>query len=101
MLLQRQTGINRKTESAARIRRLEDHIDALGLDPVSFVPLLAPVVGADAAVLVTEWRHFADLDWAEVARVMRGRLVLDGRNFFDPAAIRSAGLVYEGVGRRG
>jgi hypothetical protein len=31
---------------------------------------------------------------------MRGKLVLDGRNFFDSAAIRAAGLTYEGVGRR-
>jgi UDPglucose 6-dehydrogenase len=51
-------------------------------------------------VLVTEWREFADLDWAEVARRMNGNLVLDGRNFLDPAAIRAAGLIYEGIGRR-
>jgi UDPglucose 6-dehydrogenase len=58
------------------------------------------VEGCDAIVLVTEWRQFAELDFAEVARRMRGQLVLDGRNFFDPAAIQSAGLTYEGVGRR-
>jgi UDPglucose 6-dehydrogenase len=51
-------------------------------------------------VLVTEWNEFRELDFAEVARRMRGELVLDGRNFFDPGVIRSAGLTYEGVGRR-
>jgi UDPglucose 6-dehydrogenase len=59
------------------------------------------VDGADALVLVTEWRQFAELDWPDVAKRMRGKLVLDGRNFFDPTAIRSAGLIYEGVGRPG
>jgi UDPglucose 6-dehydrogenase len=58
------------------------------------------VAGCDAIVLVTEWREFAELDFAEVARRMHGDLVLDGRNFFDPTAIQSAGLTYEGVGRR-
>ncbi len=56
--------------------------------------------GCDAIVLVTEWRQFAELDFVEMARRMRGRLVLDGRNFFDAGAIQSAGLTYEGVGRR-
>ena len=56
--------------------------------------------GCDAIVLVTEWREFRELDFVEMARRMRGRLVLDGRNFFDPGTIQSAGLTYEGVGRR-
>ncbi len=56
--------------------------------------------GADAAVLVTEWPEFADLDWHALAGQMRGRLVVDGRNYLDPEAIREAGLTYEGVGRR-
>ncbi len=58
------------------------------------------VDGADAVVLVTEWPEFADLDWVVLAARMRGRLVLDGRNYLDPEAIRDAGLTYEGVGRR-
>jgi UDPglucose 6-dehydrogenase len=54
---------------------------------------------ADAIVLVTEWDEFKRLDWGEVARVARGELVVDGRNALDPAAVRAAGLRYEGVGR--
>jgi class 3 adenylate cyclase/tetratricopeptide (TPR) repeat protein len=46
-LLQRHSGIKRDTGSAERIRLLEAHIDELGLDPTSFVPMLAPVVGLD------------------------------------------------------
>jgi UDPglucose 6-dehydrogenase len=54
--------------------------------------------GADAAVLVTEWSEFARLDWAAAARVMRRPLLVDGRNFIDPAVARAAGLEYEGIG---
>jgi UDPglucose 6-dehydrogenase len=55
--------------------------------------------GADALVLVTEWPEFGELDLAEIARSMRGNLLVDGRNFLDPELAREAGLVYEGVGR--
>jgi UDPglucose 6-dehydrogenase len=57
------------------------------------------VEGADAVVLVTEWPEFGDLDFGDVASAMRGRLVVDGRNFLDPDAVSAAGLTYEGVGR--
>jgi UDPglucose 6-dehydrogenase len=56
---------------------------------------------ADAVVLVTEWPEFLELDWTDVAEAMRGNLVIDGRNALDPASIRAAGLLYEGVGRGG
>jgi len=59
------------------------------------------LAGADAAVLVTEWPEFAELDFADVAAAMRGQLVVDGRNYLDPAAVRAAGLLYEGIGRPG
>ena len=55
--------------------------------------------GADAAVLVTEWREFAELDWAAAAERMARPLVVDGRNFLDPAALLAAGFEYEGIGR--
>jgi UDPglucose 6-dehydrogenase len=67
---------------------------------VEFSPSAAEAVaGADAVVLVTEWPEFGELDYAEVAAAMRGSLVVDGRNFLDPAVVRAAGLTYEGVGR--
>jgi UDPglucose 6-dehydrogenase len=56
--------------------------------------------GADAAVLVTEWPEFLELDWAgEVKSRMANPVVVDGRNFLDADALRAAGYVYEGVGR--
>src|SRR4051794_14317093 len=57
------------------------------------------VAGADAVVLVTEWPEFRELDLNALAASMRGRVLIDGRNFFDPVQVRDAGLAYEGVGR--
>ena len=54
---------------------------------------------ADAVVLMTEWPEYHDLELDIVARRMRGRLLVDGRNTFDPAKAENAGLLWEGVGR--
>ncbi|MFN2617868.1 MAG: UDP-glucose/GDP-mannose dehydrogenase family protein [Thermoleophilaceae bacterium] len=55
---------------------------------------------AEAAVLVTEWPEFRELDWAgEVKRRMRTPIVVDGRNFLDREALVAAGFTYEGIGR--
>ena len=61
---------------------------------------LEAVEGADAVVLVTEWPEFAELDLADAASRMSGKLVVDGRNFLEPDSVRAAGLDYEGIGRR-
>jgi UDPglucose 6-dehydrogenase len=61
---------------------------------------LTAVRGADAAVLVTEWPQLVGLDWREVAQAMSGNVIVDGRNALDGEAVRAAGLVYEGIGRR-
>jgi UDPglucose 6-dehydrogenase len=60
---------------------------------------LGALDAADAAVLVTEWPEFAELDWADVASRMARPLLVDGRNFLDPHALISAGFEYEGIGR--
>ncbi len=60
---------------------------------------LEALAGADAAVLVTEWGEFASLDWAAAAQEMKRALLVDGRNYLDPSALREAGFEYEGIGR--
>src|SRR3954452_17163212 len=56
--------------------------------------------GADAAVLVTEWPEFRELDWGgEVKGRMAKPLVVDGRNFLDEELMKDAGFTYEGIGR--
>jgi UDPglucose 6-dehydrogenase len=60
---------------------------------------LEALAGADAAVLVTEWPEFAELDWSDVASRMARPLLVDGRNFLDPQKLVAAGFEYEGIGR--
>jgi UDPglucose 6-dehydrogenase len=60
---------------------------------------LGALEGADAAILVTEWPEFHELDWAEVKQRMAGDLLVDGRNFADRDAVQAAGFIYEGIGR--
>ena len=70
------------------------------LDSVEVAPSAAAALeGADAAVIVTEWPEFAELDWAAAATRMARPLVIDGRNFLDPTALRAAGFEYEGIGK--
>ena len=59
------------------------------------------LAGADAAVLVTEWPEFRELDWVAAKAGMRRPLLIDGRNFLDPESLREAGFTYEGIGRPG
>jgi UDPglucose 6-dehydrogenase len=61
--------------------------------------VLEAVRGADAAVIVTEWKELRDLASAEVRDAMATPLIVDGRNLLDPKAVRSAGFAYEGIGR--
>jgi UDPglucose 6-dehydrogenase len=60
---------------------------------------LEALADVDAAVIVTEWPEFAELDLADVKRTMKRAVIIDGRNLLDPAAVRAAGFVYEGIGR--
>ncbi len=60
---------------------------------------LDALTGADALVVVTEWQEFRSPDFAELKRRLREPLVFDGRNLYDPALARAAGLEYFGIGR--
>ena len=70
------------------------------LDGVVVEPsLLEAVRGADATVVVTEWPEIEAIVTADVRESMRTPLIVDGRNFLDPEAVRAAGFEYEGIGR--
>ncbi|AQU82399.1 MULTISPECIES: nucleotide sugar dehydrogenase [unclassified Halomonas] len=56
--------------------------------------------GADALMLVTEWKSYWNPDWHRLFSLLSAKLVLDGRNIFDPAFVASCGLRYRGIGRR-
>jgi UDPglucose 6-dehydrogenase len=55
--------------------------------------------GADALVLITEWNEFRAISPTRLVQAMRGKVVVDLRNVFDPAAMLEAGLDYSSVGR--
>ncbi len=105
----------REASSLVLASRLEgEGAEVVAFDPVAagVASALLPTVdmadsamdaldGADAAVLVTDWPEFGELDWAEAARRMGNPLLVDGRNFLDPEDLLSAGFAYEGIGRPG
>jgi UDPglucose 6-dehydrogenase len=55
--------------------------------------------GCDALVLVTDWKEFQTLDYADLAQRMSISLMIDGRNFLDPEVLTAAGFAYVGIGR--
>ena len=55
--------------------------------------------GADALVVVTEWKEFRGRDLADMRAAMKRAVVFDGRNIFEPTAAREAGFEYFGIGR--
>ncbi len=59
----------------------------------------ALATGADALLVVTEWDEFRDLDLERIRQLMRRPVMVDGRNLYDPKAMRELGFVYRGVGR--
>jgi len=55
--------------------------------------------GADALVIVTEWKEFRGQDLESVRAKLKQPLVFDGRNLYDPALARAAGIEYFSIGR--
>ena len=61
---------------------------------------MAACDGADALVVVTEWKAFRSPDFDDIKARLATPLVFDGRNVFAPELVRAAGLEYFGIGRR-
>lgn len=55
--------------------------------------------GADVVMVLTEWQQFVSLAPTELAKLVRQRTVIDGRNCLDPRKWREAGWTYRGIGR--
>jgi UDPglucose 6-dehydrogenase len=56
--------------------------------------------GADALVLLTEWSVFRNPDFERLKSLLRTPVIIDGRNQYDPEALRALGFIYRGVGRK-
>ena len=59
----------------------------------------ATLEGADALVVVTEWKQFRSPDFARLKMTLRDGVIFDGRNLYQPVEVEAAGLAYYGIGR--
>jgi len=71
--------------ASGQLRLVEDQYDALK--------------GADAVVLVTEWKSFRHPDLERMRALMKNSVIFDGRNQYDPEVMREAGFEYTAIGR--
>jgi UDPglucose 6-dehydrogenase len=61
---------------------------------------LAALEGADALAVLTEWREFRSPDFATIKARLKTPAIFDGRNLYDPAALKDLGLEYYPIGRK-
>ena len=61
--------------------------------------MYAALKGADGLVLVTEWNEYRKPNFDRMSKLMKGRVVFDGRNIFDKQQLSDAGFAYYGIGR--
>jgi UDPglucose 6-dehydrogenase len=71
--------------SEPRVQFADDALEAAG--------------GADALVIVTEWKAFRSPDFDELKRRLASPVIFDGRNLYEPAAVRANGFEYFAIGR--
>ena len=57
------------------------------------------IQGADVLVILTEWNEFRSLDWERVRQQMKGRVVVDLRNIYQPDHVAAEGFAYHSIGR--
>ncbi len=57
------------------------------------------VIDADAIALLTEWKQFRVPSWSVLHRVMRGNVIIDGRNIYDPEELAEEGFLYRCIGK--
>ncbi|MGB3211897.1 MAG: UDP-glucose/GDP-mannose dehydrogenase family protein [Desulforhopalus sp.] len=79
-------------EEAQRIYGTRDDFTLMGTKE-------AALHGADALVIVTEWKSFRVPDFKKMFEELRDKVIFDGRNIFDPARVEAMGLAYYGIGR--
>ena len=57
--------------------------------------------GADALVIVTEWKEFRTPDFEHIRASLKQPLIFDGRNLYEPALMARMNIEYHGIGRGG
>jgi UDPglucose 6-dehydrogenase len=72
----------------------------VALERVNYLPApMEALQDADALVIVTEWKAFRSPDFGAIQAALRQPVIFDGRNLFDPTAMKAAGIEYFAIGR--
>jgi UDPglucose 6-dehydrogenase len=89
-------------EETKRVLKL-DFADAPALlDNLRFVSAKDPMealAGADALIIVTEWKAYRSPNLERLKGLMKTPVIFDGRNLYEPGTMKAAGIVYQGIGR--
>jgi UDPglucose 6-dehydrogenase len=86
--------------AADEARRAMLEVDGLSGDGLGFAPsAMKALKGADALVIITEWKEFRTPDFDEMRDALADQRVFDGRNLYEPTLVRSFGLSYHSIGR--
>ena len=81
-----QSDLHGREEWLTRLEMVKHDMDALE--------------GADALLILTEWKNFHNPDFEAMKASMRHANIFDGRNLYNPEALQELGIAYQGVGRR-
>ncbi|MEO8599470.1 MAG: UDP binding domain-containing protein, partial [bacterium] len=57
------------------------------------------VQGADALIIVTEWKAYRSPNWTSLKAAMKTPVIFDGRNLYEPQAMQESGMQYAAIGR--
>ena len=88
------------TEEACRVLALDLAKAPALLEQIEFVAKPVDAVqGADALIIVTEWKDYLCPNWTALKAAMKTPVILDGRNLFDPSFVRALGFDYLAIGR--
>ena len=60
---------------------------------------MGALAGADALVIVTEWKEFRSPDFTAIKQTLKNPVIFDGRNLYDPKLVRGSGIEYFAIGR--
>ncbi|HEU4774632.1 MAG TPA: UDP-glucose/GDP-mannose dehydrogenase family protein [Lysobacter sp.] len=82
-------------EAASETRRIFGEREDLQLCDSEY----AALAGADALVVVTEWKQFRSPDFSRLGRELADAAIFDGRNLYQPDEVEAAGIAYYGIGR--
>ncbi len=70
-------------------------------DQIEYAPdMYAALDGADALIIATEWAEFQTPDWQRLTMHLRGNIIFDGRNLWQPNEMRQRGFEYHSIGRQ-